>query len=102
MTPETTAGKALLDDFHEPKGPCYASPACEHGEIIAAIEQEARRTVVAELRAEVDEHIPYDGQDQSDSCWIYCACGWNANDDAKDSWTDHIDAAIARRLGGSE
>jgi hypothetical protein len=39
--PRTRSGQAWLNDLHEPKGPCYDSPHCEHGAPILAIEAEA-------------------------------------------------------------
>lgn len=35
-------------------------------------------------------HYPRIGQDQSDSTWLYCDCGWT---DEQGDWWEHIEAA---------
>jgi hypothetical protein len=78
--PVTEAGRALVSMF-----PLYVERIC-------AIEAEARRAALSE----VEDHYPLIGQDQSDSTWLYCDCGWDESDRKSVSWFDHLEAAVAK------
>ena len=49
----------------------------------------------AKIEAVVEDHYPCIGSWIDDSTWIYCDCGWEAdNPKAQGGWTDHVIAAI--------
>jgi hypothetical protein len=48
--------------------------------------------LLAALSDTVDGHWPRIGQDQSDSTWLYCDCGWDQTTH-KNEWDDHMMSA---------
>jgi hypothetical protein len=89
--PSTGTGRALLEALRESL-PLRFDDDAATVDAILAIEAEARRAALSE----VEDHYPLIGQDQSDSTWLYCDCGWDESDRKSVSWFDHLEAAVAK------
>jgi hypothetical protein len=95
--------RAELEDVYRAQGPVGSwglgytqgwDAALE--EALEILDRYAAEPPTPDVLAIVEDHWPQIGQDQSDSTWLYCDCGWDQSDPKAVSWFDHLEAAVAK------